>query len=62
MAPSQRDPNKRAFSVSFEKKLIERIDTACQEEGTNRTAFLKSAATEKLDQLAKAERKQSKGK
>jgi metal-responsive CopG/Arc/MetJ family transcriptional regulator len=57
MAPNQRDENKRIFSVSFEKTLLARIESACAELGTNRVAFLKDAATEKLAAMDKEKRK-----
>lgn len=56
MAPNQRDPNKRLFSVSIETSLLERIEDAAAELGITRVAFLKAAAAEKLAAMAKAKR------
>jgi metal-responsive CopG/Arc/MetJ family transcriptional regulator len=48
MSPSQRAVNKKVFSVSFEKELIEAIEAECKRLGINRNAFIKLATREKL--------------
>jgi metal-responsive CopG/Arc/MetJ family transcriptional regulator len=62
MAPGQRDVKKRAFSVSFEKDLINAIEQICEDNGKigefeNRNAFIKQAAREKLERLNKEKQK-----
>lgn len=55
MSPSQRAYNKRTFSVSFEKDLIEQLDNACAKLQIDRTALLKMAAQDFLSRLSKDE-------
>lgn len=56
MAPNQRDPNKRLFSVALEIDLLARIEAAAAELGITRVAFLKAAAAEKLAAMDRAKR------
>lgn len=48
--PNQRDKNKRLFSVSMEKELLEEIQAFCERHNLNRVEFLRLAAEEKLRQ------------
>ncbi len=46
--PNQRDPKKRLFSVSIDRKVLEKIEEECRKLGISRVEYLRMAALEKL--------------